>query len=260
MEIWGELSLPSDPLALSDSNLFECIDDSEHDQYEDDPDLDEQRLHAYDLNSYVCNAAKALESVLSEALGKYPLVLLDEQTKSKGAMKSNQKLARKTSGKCRSTISTSLFGDSLESYDDTHDLLEIWDETELDEEISSIEEEIERIQQQKYEIESTVPYSPRIESHENNTLSLKSTVVSFWKILKILLTTAIALLHYLHHFHLHYLLQLHLCLHCFLPVHYRMNKMTTTMIHFRWISLLLKKIKQQHVLQIVFLLLRQRTL
>jgi hypothetical protein len=172
MEIWGELSLPSDPLALSDSNLFERIDDSEHDQYEDDPDLDEQRLHAHDLDSYVCNAAKALESVLSEALGKYPLVVLDEQTKSKGSMKlnRNQKLARGKSGKCRNTISASLFGDSLESYDDANDLLEIWEETELDEEISSIEEEIERIQQQKYEIESTVPYSPRIESHDNNTL------------------------------------------------------------------------------------------
>jgi len=165
MEIWGELSLPSDPFALTDSNMFESIDDSEHDQYEDEFEADG---HNHEVNSYVCDAAKALESVLSEALGKYPLIFLDDQTKTLESMQNYSTNSRtqgtRTKSKIKRTISASLFGDCLDSCDETSDLLEIWEEDELDDEISSIEEEIARIQQQKYVKETSIPYSPRSES------------------------------------------------------------------------------------------------
>jgi len=171
MEIWGELSLPSDPFALTDSNMFESIDDSEHDQYEDEFEADG---HNHEVNSYVCDAAKALESVLSEALGKYPLIFLDDQTKTLESMQNYSTNSRtqgtRTKSKIKRTISASLFGDCLDSCDETSDLLEIWEEDELDDEISSIEEEIERIQQQKYVKETSIPYSPRSESPCSSTL------------------------------------------------------------------------------------------
>jgi hypothetical protein len=175
MEIWGELSLPSDPLALADSNMFESIDDSEHDQYEDDLEVDD---HNPVLNLDVCNAAKALESVLSEALGKYPLLILDDQKIAVESMENSRTQGRSTKSKIRRTISASLFGDCVDSFDETGNLLEIWEEDELHDEISSIEEEIERIQQQKYVNETSIPYSPRSES-PCNTLFFEEYTCDF---------------------------------------------------------------------------------
>jgi len=120
------------------------------------------------VNSYVYDAAKALESVVSEALGKYPFIFLDDHSKTLESMHNNSTNSRtqgtRTKSNIQRTISASLFGDCLDSYDETSDLLEIWEEDELDDEISSIEEEIARIQQQKYVKETSIPYSPRSES------------------------------------------------------------------------------------------------